>query len=187
MRNKAKLEGDLWDERLSSSSGQNSHLVSKATRLWESILARKGTHTEVSVSTICCSNVTKWMTCFLKRVCVNWVIDTVGLYSHILWHVATCSKYQCCAWSENICLSVVHWNYLINLLTGFVPYVPGWPVTSDLNKITSGSCCILVHSDVNIILYKPPGWNKQELIWCEPVRFGWNNSIWYLLMSLRLG
>ncbi|XP_062218911.1 AUGMIN subunit 6-like isoform X2 [Phragmites australis] len=42
MRNKAKLEGELWDERLSSLSGQNSHLVSKATRLWESILARKG-------------------------------------------------------------------------------------------------------------------------------------------------
>jgi hypothetical protein len=51
MRNKAKLEGELWDERLSSSSGQNSHLVSKATRLWESILARKGTHTEVSLWT----------------------------------------------------------------------------------------------------------------------------------------
>uniref|UniRef100_A0A453K495 HAUS augmin-like complex subunit 6 N-terminal domain-containing protein n=1 Tax=Aegilops tauschii subsp. strangulata TaxID=200361 RepID=A0A453K495_AEGTS len=30
MRNKAKLEGELWDERISSSSGQNSHLVSKA-------------------------------------------------------------------------------------------------------------------------------------------------------------
>ncbi|WVZ75771.1 hypothetical protein U9M48_023803 [Paspalum notatum var. saurae] len=44
MRNKAKLDGELWDERLSSSSGQNSHLVSKATRLWESILARKGQH-----------------------------------------------------------------------------------------------------------------------------------------------
>ncbi|KAF7064182.1 hypothetical protein CFC21_070583 [Triticum aestivum] len=44
MRNKAKLEGELWDERISSSSGQNSHLVSKATRLWESILARKGQH-----------------------------------------------------------------------------------------------------------------------------------------------
>ncbi|TVU32370.1 hypothetical protein EJB05_24097 [Eragrostis curvula] len=44
LRNKAKLEGELWDERLSSSSGQNSHLVSKATRLWESILARKGQH-----------------------------------------------------------------------------------------------------------------------------------------------
>ncbi|NP_001145206.1 AUGMIN subunit 6 [Zea mays] len=44
MRNKAKLEGELWDERLSGSSGQNSHLVSKATRLWESILARKGQH-----------------------------------------------------------------------------------------------------------------------------------------------
>nr|CAB3484068.1 unnamed protein product [Digitaria exilis] len=44
MRNKAKLEGELWDERLSTSSGQNSHLVSKATRVWESILARKGQH-----------------------------------------------------------------------------------------------------------------------------------------------
>ncbi|XP_066321688.1 AUGMIN subunit 6 [Miscanthus floridulus] len=44
MRNKTKLEGELWDERLSGSSGQNSHLVSKATRLWESILARKGQH-----------------------------------------------------------------------------------------------------------------------------------------------
>ncbi|KAL6877554.1 hypothetical protein ACP4OV_012769 [Aristida adscensionis] len=44
MRNKAKLEGELWDERLSNSSGQNSHLVSKATRLWESILARRGQH-----------------------------------------------------------------------------------------------------------------------------------------------
>ncbi|KAL6640307.1 hypothetical protein ACP70R_022156 [Stipagrostis hirtigluma subsp. patula] len=44
LRNKAKLEGELWDERLSNSSGQNSHLVSKATRLWESILARKGQH-----------------------------------------------------------------------------------------------------------------------------------------------
>ncbi|KAE8777001.1 AUGMIN subunit 6 [Hordeum vulgare] len=43
-RNKAKLEGELWDERISSSSGQNSHFVSKATRLWESILARKGQH-----------------------------------------------------------------------------------------------------------------------------------------------
>ncbi|KAG8070595.1 hypothetical protein GUJ93_ZPchr0006g40857 [Zizania palustris] len=44
MRNKSKLEGELWDERISSSTGQNSHLVSKATRLWESILARKGQH-----------------------------------------------------------------------------------------------------------------------------------------------
>ncbi|KAL5207548.1 hypothetical protein ABZP36_031983 [Zizania latifolia] len=44
MRNKSKLEGELWDERISNSSGQNSHLVSKATRLWESILARKGQH-----------------------------------------------------------------------------------------------------------------------------------------------
>ncbi|EMS68533.1 hypothetical protein TRIUR3_31315 [Triticum urartu] len=44
MRNKAKIEGEPWDERISSSSGQNSHLVSKATRLWESILARKDQH-----------------------------------------------------------------------------------------------------------------------------------------------
>jgi hypothetical protein len=49
MRNKTKLEGELWDERLSGSSGQNSHLVSKATRLWESILARKGRHSKVSL------------------------------------------------------------------------------------------------------------------------------------------
>lgn len=41
MRNKAKLEGELWDDRISSSSGQNTHMVSKATRLWESLLARK--------------------------------------------------------------------------------------------------------------------------------------------------
>ncbi|KAG6476691.1 hypothetical protein ZIOFF_065937 [Zingiber officinale] len=40
MRNKAKLEGELWDDRISS-SGQNHHLVSKATRLWESLLARQ--------------------------------------------------------------------------------------------------------------------------------------------------
>ncbi|XP_010029045.2 AUGMIN subunit 6 [Eucalyptus grandis] len=42
-RNKVKLEGELWDDLVSSSS-QNSHLVSKATRLWESILARKSQH-----------------------------------------------------------------------------------------------------------------------------------------------
>lgn len=44
MRNKTKLEGESWDERTSSSSVQNSHLVSKATRLWESLLARKSQH-----------------------------------------------------------------------------------------------------------------------------------------------
>ncbi|CAI0456760.1 unnamed protein product [Linum tenue] len=43
MRNKVKSEGELWDDLVSSSS-QNSHLVSKATRLWESILARKSQH-----------------------------------------------------------------------------------------------------------------------------------------------
>lgn len=41
LRNKAKLEGEPWDERVSGSLGQNSHLVSKATRQWESLLARK--------------------------------------------------------------------------------------------------------------------------------------------------
>ncbi|KAF9625366.1 hypothetical protein IFM89_022148 [Coptis chinensis] len=44
LRNKAKMDGELWDDRVSSSSGQNSHLVSKATRLWESLLARKSQH-----------------------------------------------------------------------------------------------------------------------------------------------
>ncbi|KAJ6965581.1 AUGMIN subunit 6-like [Populus alba x Populus x berolinensis] len=43
LRNKVKLEGELWDDLVSSSS-QNSHLVLKATRLWDSILARKGQH-----------------------------------------------------------------------------------------------------------------------------------------------
>ncbi|XP_044466745.1 AUGMIN subunit 6-like [Mangifera indica] len=43
LRNKVKLEGELWDDLVSSSS-QNSHLVSKATRLWESILSRKNQH-----------------------------------------------------------------------------------------------------------------------------------------------
>ncbi|XWS30455.1 hypothetical protein CRYUN_Cryun24cG0119200 [Craigia yunnanensis] len=43
LRNKVKLEGDLWDDLVSTSS-QNSHLVSKASRLWESILSRKSQH-----------------------------------------------------------------------------------------------------------------------------------------------
>ncbi|CAN1187963.1 AUGMIN subunit 6 [Linum perenne] len=43
LRNKVKSEGEVWDDLVSSSS-QNSHLVSKATRLWESILARKSQH-----------------------------------------------------------------------------------------------------------------------------------------------
>ncbi|XP_061351957.1 AUGMIN subunit 6 [Gastrolobium bilobum] len=43
LRNKVKLEGEVWDDLVSSSS-QNSHLVSKATRLWESLLARKSQH-----------------------------------------------------------------------------------------------------------------------------------------------
>ncbi|XP_058102155.1 AUGMIN subunit 6-like [Magnolia sinica] len=44
LRSKAKLEGEPWDDRLSNSLGQNSHLVSKATRLWESLLSRKSHH-----------------------------------------------------------------------------------------------------------------------------------------------
>ncbi|XP_073008101.1 AUGMIN subunit 6-like [Typha latifolia] len=44
MRKKAKLEGELWDDCPPSSSGQNLHLVSKATRLWESLLSRKSQH-----------------------------------------------------------------------------------------------------------------------------------------------
>uniref|UniRef100_A0A5B7AHZ3 HAUS augmin-like complex subunit 6 N-terminal domain-containing protein n=1 Tax=Davidia involucrata TaxID=16924 RepID=A0A5B7AHZ3_DAVIN len=43
LRNKVKLEGELWDELVSSSS-QNSHLVQRATRLWDSLLARKSQH-----------------------------------------------------------------------------------------------------------------------------------------------
>ncbi|WOL14359.1 AUGMIN subunit 6 [Canna indica] len=44
IRNKAKSEGEFGDDRISSSSGQNSHLIAKATRLWESLLARKSQH-----------------------------------------------------------------------------------------------------------------------------------------------
>lgn len=47
LRNKVKQEGEVWDDLVSSSS-QNSHLVSKATRLWDSIMARKG-------KVLCCS------------------------------------------------------------------------------------------------------------------------------------
>lgn len=43
LRNKAKMEAEIWDERAAGSS-QSSHLVSKATRLWESLLSRKGQH-----------------------------------------------------------------------------------------------------------------------------------------------
>ncbi|XP_059670016.1 AUGMIN subunit 6-like isoform X2 [Cornus florida] len=43
LRNKVKLEGDLWDEFVSSSN-QNSHLVQRATRLWDSLLARRSQH-----------------------------------------------------------------------------------------------------------------------------------------------
>ncbi|XP_030924521.1 AUGMIN subunit 6-like [Quercus lobata] len=51
LRNKVKSEGELWDD-LVSSSGQNSHLVSKATRLWESILACKSEHEVLALGPI---------------------------------------------------------------------------------------------------------------------------------------
>ncbi|KAK1286459.1 hypothetical protein QJS10_CPB20g02134 [Acorus calamus] len=44
LRSKEKLEGVLWDDRVSNSLGQNCHLVSKATRLWDSLLARQNQH-----------------------------------------------------------------------------------------------------------------------------------------------
>ncbi|CAL5325634.1 unnamed protein product [Camellia sinensis] len=43
LRNKVKLDGELWDELVSSSS-QNSHLVQRATCIWDSLLARKSQH-----------------------------------------------------------------------------------------------------------------------------------------------
>ncbi|XP_022869776.1 AUGMIN subunit 6-like isoform X1 [Olea europaea var. sylvestris] len=43
LRNKVKLEGEHWDELVSSSS-QNSHMVQRATRLWDSLLSRKSQH-----------------------------------------------------------------------------------------------------------------------------------------------
>ncbi|KAJ4974086.1 hypothetical protein NE237_007260 [Protea cynaroides] len=44
LRNKTNSDVELWDDCVSSPLGQNSHLVSKATRLWESLLARKSQH-----------------------------------------------------------------------------------------------------------------------------------------------
>nr|KAJ0221820.1 hypothetical protein LSAT_V11C200084360 [Lactuca sativa] len=43
LRNKVKMEGEPWDELVSSSS-QNSHLVQRATRLWDSLLSCKSQH-----------------------------------------------------------------------------------------------------------------------------------------------
>ncbi|GJZ34425.1 augmin subunit 6 [Tanacetum coccineum] len=40
LRNKVKMDGEPWDELVSRSS-QNSHLVQRATRLWDSLLSRK--------------------------------------------------------------------------------------------------------------------------------------------------
>lgn len=53
LRNKAKLEGEPWDERVSGSLGQNSHLVSKATRQWESLLARKSKYKLLVLISFC--------------------------------------------------------------------------------------------------------------------------------------
>ncbi|KAK1326497.1 hypothetical protein QJS10_CPA01g02234 [Acorus calamus] len=44
LRSKEKLEGDLWDDHVSISMGQNSHLVSKASRIWDSLLSRQSQH-----------------------------------------------------------------------------------------------------------------------------------------------
>ncbi|XP_042390076.1 AUGMIN subunit 6-like [Zingiber officinale] len=44
MLNKAKVEGESFDDHIPSSLGQNSHLIAKATRLWESLLARRSQH-----------------------------------------------------------------------------------------------------------------------------------------------
>ncbi|KAL1824672.1 hypothetical protein ACET3Z_011450 [Daucus carota] len=43
VRSKVKMEGEHWDELVSSSS-QNSHMVQRATRLWDSLLSRKNQH-----------------------------------------------------------------------------------------------------------------------------------------------
>nr|GEX38005.1 augmin subunit 6 [Tanacetum cinerariifolium] len=45
-RNKVKIEGEPWDEQdeFSSGSSQNSHLVPRATRLWDSLLSRTSQH-----------------------------------------------------------------------------------------------------------------------------------------------
>ncbi|CAL9187386.1 unnamed protein product [Musa hybrid cultivar] len=44
IRSKVKTEGELCDDHVSSFSGQNSHLVAKATCLWETLLARRDQH-----------------------------------------------------------------------------------------------------------------------------------------------
>ncbi|CAL9056441.1 unnamed protein product [Musa banksii] len=44
IRSKVKTEGELCDDHVSSVSGQNSHLVAKATCLWETLLARRDQH-----------------------------------------------------------------------------------------------------------------------------------------------
>ncbi|GJR98430.1 augmin subunit 6, partial [Tanacetum coccineum] len=46
LRNKVKMEGEQWDELVSSSS-HNSHLVQRATRLWDSLLSRKKSEFEL--------------------------------------------------------------------------------------------------------------------------------------------
>ncbi|GAB4847931.1 AUGMIN subunit 6 [Ancistrocladus abbreviatus] len=43
LRNKAKSEAEMWDDRASGSS-QSSYLVAKATRVWESLLSCKSQH-----------------------------------------------------------------------------------------------------------------------------------------------
>lgn len=47
-----KLEGELWDELVSSSS-QNSHIVQRATRMWDSLLSRKSKFKSLVFLLIC--------------------------------------------------------------------------------------------------------------------------------------
>ncbi|CAA7406926.1 unnamed protein product [Spirodela intermedia] len=44
LRNKANLDGESWDDSSFGSLSQNSHLVQKATRLWDSLLGRMTQH-----------------------------------------------------------------------------------------------------------------------------------------------
>ncbi|KAL1536530.1 AUGMIN subunit 6 [Salvia divinorum] len=47
LRNKVKLEGELWDDLVSNSS-QNSHVVQRVTHRWDSLLSRKSQHEDLA-------------------------------------------------------------------------------------------------------------------------------------------
>lgn len=112
MRNKAKLEGELWDERLSGSSGQNSHLVSKATRLWESILARKGRHTKVPWPEYAVQMRTKWIT-YLKMSFD--LIDTPGQYYYTVACVIYSVKFSTLGYSGGLLKQNVSYSGVLAL------------------------------------------------------------------------